>query len=120
MKRLIKKSSSDNNFSRRMHREIELHVINGDNNRSKLEQANMAFVIAKRLIADLPLTPSNDLLYLLVDDIQAGVYDDLGTIDTADRNWGQWLRRTMDNLKRQGRIITYNTNTEKPIIEIRS
>ena len=115
-KRLIKKAH-DNNFSRRIHKEIELRTINGDNNRSKYEQANMAFVIAKRLIADLPLTPTNDLIYSIVDDIQVGLYDDLGNINNCDNNWQDWLNRTVEILQAQGRLINYNNSISKIMIQ---
>lgn len=116
MKRLEKKA---NFTSPRMHREVELHTINGDNNRSKIEQANMTFVIAKRLIADLPLVPTNDLLYSIVDDIQVGLYDDLGTVETCDKNWDEWLERTLYILRSQGKLLTYDLSS-KPIVSIKA
>lgn len=114
MKRLV----ANNNLSKRIYKEIELRTINGDNNRSKYEQANMTFVIAKRLIADLPLTPTNDLIYSIVDDIQVGLYDDLGTIETCEKNWSDWLKRTIEILQAQGRLVVYNNVIEKPIIQV--
>lgn len=108
-----------NNTSKRMHREVELRVVNGDNNRSKIEQANMTFVIAKRIIADLPLVPTNDLIYSIVDDIQVGLYDDLGSIENADKNWSKWLERTKYILQAQGRLLMYDNNIRKPILTIR-
>lgn len=118
--RLLKKASNDgSSFSRRLHKEIELRTINGDNNRSKYEQANMTFVIAKRLIADLPLTPTNDLVYSIVDDIQVGLYDDLGTVNTCDNNWQDWLNRTIEILQAQGRLINYNNSISKVMIQNR-
>ena len=122
MKRLLKRSaSSDNgsNFSKRLHREIELRTIDGDNNRSKYEQASMIFVVAKRLIADLPLVPTNDLVYSIVDDIQVGLYDDLGNVDNCESNWDQWLQRTVEILQAQGRLITYDVDMPKPIMQQR-
>lgn len=120
MKRLLKKASDDgSSFSKRLHKEIELRTINGDNNRSKYEQANMTFVVAKRLIADLPLTPTNDLIYSIVDDIQVGLYDDLGTVNTCDNNWDQWLKRTIEILKAQGRLIDYDNSINKTLIQER-
>ena len=122
MKRLnpqLKKIAHDNNFSRRLYKEIELRTINGDNNRSKYEQANMTFVIAKRLIADLPLTPTNDLIYSIVDDIQVGLYDDLGTVNTCDKNWNEWLNRTVEILQAQGRLVNYSNSISKTMIQTR-
>jgi len=119
VKRLLKKTAHDNNFSKRIHKEIELRTINGDNNRSKYEQANMIFVIAKRLVADLPIVPTNDVIYSIVDDIQVGLYDDLGTIETCDQNWDKWLKRTVEILQAQGRLAAYCTDISKPIIQVR-
>ena len=113
---LIKKS---NHTSPKMHREVELHTIGGDNLRSKFEQANETFVISKRLIADLPLVPTNDLIYSIVDDIQAGLYDDLGPLEKCDKNWDEWLERTVYILKAQGRLVGYNTEIKKPMFETR-
>ena len=106
-----------NNTSRRMHREVELHTINGDNNRSKIQQASWAFLIAKRLVADLPITPTNDVIYSIVDDIQVGLYDDLGDIQQCDRNWEQWLQRTKEILQSQGRLVSYDLSLHKAMIE---
>lgn len=117
--RLIKKA---NNTSRRMHQEVELMTINGCNNRSLLQQADMHFVIARRIIADLPIPPTNDLMYKLVDDMMAGKYADLGPIDKADNNWSRWLERTKDILQKDGRWAIYNsknTLNTYPIISIR-
>ena len=116
MKRLIKKA---NDTSPRMHREVELHTIDGNNNRSRIQQANLAFVIAKRLIADLPLVPTNDLIYSIVDDIQVGMYDDLGSLETCDQNWKDWLERTKYILASQGRLLMYDTQLRKPAMRIR-
>lgn len=114
MKRLnAKLKHLANNTSRRMHKEVELHVINGDNNRSKLEQANMNFIIARQLIADLPLVPSNDLLYTVVDNMQNGLYNDLLPYEN---HWQECLKRTQDILIKQNRLIPYDTEIHKPII----
>ena len=116
MQRLIKKA---NNTSRRMHREVELMTINGNNNRSLIQQADMHFIIAKRIIADLPLTPTNDLTYKLVDDMMEGKYADLGPIDKAENNWSCWLDRTKDILQNDGRWVKTSTTIDKPIIMCR-
>ena len=116
MQRLIKRANST---SPRMHKEVELSTINGDNNRSKINQANLAFVIAKRLVADLPLVPTNDLIYSIVDDIQVGLYDDLGSLASCDKNWDKWLERTVYILRSQGRLLDYNLNTHKPIMTVK-
>ena len=111
---LIKKA---NHTSPLMHKEVELHTLNGDNNRSKIQQANLQFVIAKRLVAGLPLVPTNDLVYSIVDDIQLGLYDDLGDISECDKNWNEWLKRTVYILRAQGRLLSYNSSIGKPLME---
>ena len=102
--------------SRRIYKEIELMTINGNNNRSLLQQADMHFIIAKRIIADLPLSPTNDLMYKIVDDMMEGKYADLGPIDNCDENWEQWLQRTKDILQNNGRWVKIDTTIHKPIL----
>lgn len=117
LKRLKKKIA--NNTSRRMHQEVELMTVNGNNNRSLIQLADMHFVIAKRIIADLPLVPTNDLTYKLVDDMMEGKYADLGPIDQADDNWDKWLDRTKQILQKDGRLAGYQPVTNLPIISIK-
>ena len=97
-----------------MHQEVELSTIGGDNLRSKSMLANRQFLIAKRLIAALPLVPTNDLTYNLLDDIQAGFYDDLGE---AEDNWDAWVQRTVELLVAEGRLMPYDIGIYKPAIE---
>lgn len=110
---MIKKA---NHTSPRMHKEVELQTIGGDNNRSKVQLANMQFVISKRLIADLPLVPTNNLIYSLVDDMQVGLYDDLGSIDDCDANWNEWLQRTVDILQAEGYLGSNSIMINRPAI----
>lgn len=102
-----------------MHKEVELMTINGNNNRSLLQQADIHFVIARRIIADLPLAPTNDLMYKIVDDMMEGKYADLGPIEQADNNWSSWLERTKNILYKDGRLFKYPGQTTTPIISIR-
>jgi hypothetical protein len=97
-------------------KEVELQTIGGDNNRSKVQLANMQFVISKRLIADLPLVPTNNLIYSLVDDMQVGLYDDLGSIDDCDANWNEWLQRTVDILQAEGYLGSNSIMINRPAI----
>jgi hypothetical protein len=99
-----------------MHKEVELQTIGGDNNRSKVQLANMQFVISKRLIADLPLVPTNNLIYSLVDDMQVGLYEDLGDINNCDANWDEWLQRTVDILKAEGYLGESSIMINRPAI----
>jgi len=108
-----------NATSRRMHEEVNLHVIGGDNNRSKIQQANLAFVIAKRIIASLPVAPANDFIYSIVDDIQLGLYDDLGPLDQCDNNWDDWVNRTVYIMKSNGKLMDYDNTTHKPMLEMK-
>ena len=110
---MIKKA---NHTSPRMHKEVELQTIGGDNNRSKVQLANMQFVISKRLIADLPLVPTNNLIYSLVDDMQVGLYEDLGDINNCDANWDEWLQRTVDILKAEGYLGESSIMINRPAI----
>ena len=52
-----------NNVSPNMHREVEKHITDKDGNRYRIQQANMAFLLAKRLLAALPMVPTNERVY---------------------------------------------------------
>lgn len=115
---MLKKKA--NHVSPRMHKEVELHAINGDNNRSKVQQANRQFLIAKRLLADLPLVPTNNLVYSIVDDMQVGLYDDLGDIASCDKNWDEWLNRTAELMRAEGYLLSVDARIHKPCMEVKA
>ncbi|MFW6015678.1 MAG: hypothetical protein ACOCRK_04515 [bacterium] len=93
-----------NNVSPSMHKEVEKFVPGGDNNRSKEIGSRMEFIIAKRLLAELPIVPTNDRVYDLVQDILIGLFDDISSIDDAESkdNWQAWIDRTREILKSKG------------------
>ena len=93
-----------NNVSPAMHEEVNKHVVDGDNKRSLEQQAQFEFVIAKRLIASLPLTPTSELVLNLAQDLRNGLFDDLGNIFECEDNWQDWVDRTYEIL-RSRRIV---------------
>ena len=97
-----------NHVSPFMHEEVMQHIISEPSGiRSKVQQSSMAFVIAKDLMAALPLVPANEVLYNLVQDIEAGHYDDISTLEDAEKeeNWEAWKERTKEILIAKGLLV---------------
>lgn len=103
MKRLIKKS---NHVSPKMHDEVQTQVSDPNGDRTKILMSKDEFVIAKRLLSELPVTPTSERTYELAQDIFMGLYEDISSIEDADNNWEQWKYRTMEILRKNGVIIS--------------
>lgn len=104
MSKLRQRLKEANNVSPSIHKEVEKHVPGGDNNRSKERQSRYEFLLAKRLLAALPIVPTNDRVYDLIQDILIGLYDDISTPEEAEskENWDAWVQRTVDILRSKG------------------
>lgn len=98
MKTRLKKVA--NNVSPNMHKEVEKHITDKDGNRWKVQQSQMAFLMAKRLIAALPIVPTNERVYELAQDITIGKFNDISTLEECEKpeNWNLWVQRTKDLL----------------------
>ncbi len=96
-----------NGVSKNMHREVERHITDKDGNRWRVQQSQMAFLIAKRLIAALPLVPTNERVYELSQDIVIGKFDDICSIEECEKEqyWDLWVQRTKELLKSNGIFI---------------
>lgn len=94
-----------NHVSPAAHQEVERHVVDGNNNRSLVQQAEMEFVIAKRLLSCLPIVPTNERVYDLVQDMQGGLFEDLGDMVNCEQNWEDWVTRTGDVLRAKGILV---------------
>lgn len=96
-----------NNVSPNMHREVEKHITDKDGNRYRIQQANMAFLLAKRLLAALPMVPTNERVYELAQDITVGKFDDICPIEESEdpNNWDKWVERTKQLLIANGILI---------------
>ena len=95
-----------NNVSPAMHEEVNRHVVDGNNTRSLEQQAQMEFVIAKRLLASLPITPTNERVFDLANDLQNGLFADLGDVFTCEQNWQDWVERTSELLRTKKVVIS--------------
>ncbi len=98
MKSRLKKVA--NNVSPNVHKEVEKHIIDKDGNRSKIQQSRMEFLLAKRLLAVLPIVPTNERVYELAQDISIGKFDDICSIENAEKkeNWDKWVERAKELL----------------------
>jgi hypothetical protein len=101
MNRLTKKA---NHVSPQMHNAVTDHI-QGDHNVTKRLFSNYNFMIAKRLLADLPIVPTNERAYELTQQIQMGLFDDISSVEEAEQNWDAWLTRTIEYLKSIGIFI---------------
>lgn len=95
-----------NNVSPAVHEEVNRHVVDGNNTRSLEQQAQMEFVIAKRLLACLPITPTNERIFELAQDLRSGLFDDLGDVFNCEQNWEEWVERTYELLRARKVIIS--------------
>lgn len=96
-----------NNVSPNMHREVEKHIKDPAGNRWRVQQSQDAFLIAKRLLAALPIVPTNERVYELAQDIVIGSFEDICPVEEAENeeNWEAWKQRTIDLLKSRNIFI---------------
>jgi len=67
--------------------------------------SNYNFMIAKKLLADLPIVPTNERAYELTEQIQIGLYQDISPVEEAEQHWDAWLERTVVYLHSIGILI---------------
>lgn len=91
-----------NNVSPWMHEQVEKQMTNAKGDTTKKNQSKYEFVIAKRLLMELPIVPTNERVYQLVQDIYIGLFDDISPIEEAERHWDMWKKRTMEILENTG------------------
>jgi hypothetical protein len=95
-----------NNVSPAIHKEVEKQMTNPNADSSKVLLSKEEFVIAKRLLADLPIVPTNERLYELVQEIQLGQFDDISSIAEAEDHWSEWKQRTLDILRSKNIVLS--------------
>ena len=115
------KNKTANHVSPAMHEELQRHIETeqmpdeptsrnpGETvSRAKIQGAEMEFVIAKRLLAALPIVPTNERVYELAQDIHAGYYDDISSLEEAESEgvWEAWKERTMELLRSKNIVIS--------------
>lgn len=97
MKRLIRNA---NHVSREMHEEVIKDVIDGE--RTLRRGSSDSYLIARQLVADTTLTPTNEHMLIIMKDIDGGKYSDIGS---AHENWEKWLERTQELFKEKKILI---------------
>ncbi len=97
-----------NNVSPEMRREVEKHVTDKDSNRWRVQQSQLSFLLAKRLLASLPIVPTNERVYELAQYIVIGSFEDISIIEEAEteENWDKWRQRVVDLLKAQKILLS--------------
>lgn len=87
------KKLSDNNF-------------NQSSSQKNQKYFTTTFELAKQLIYSLPIVPTNDRIYELVQDIERGDFDDISSVEDAKQHWDQWVERTKEILRGRGIIAS--------------
>lgn len=96
MKRLIKKA---NHVSSEMHEEVEKDIVDGE--RSLRRNSSDSYLIARQLVADTNITPTNEHMLIIMKDIDGGKYSNIGS---SKENWDKWIERTYE-LFREKKIL---------------
>jgi hypothetical protein len=103
-----------------IHKQVEQQMANPEGNTSQVLNAQMDFVIAKRLLADLPIVPTNERTYELCQEIQMGVFSDCGD---PDENWEEWKQRAREILEAKGVFVLKQSRLKRvaknPIVKVK-
>lgn len=103
-----------------IHNEVEKQMTNPEGNTSQVLNAQMDFVIAKRLLADLPIVPTNERTYELCQEIQMGCFEDCGD---PEENWELWKKRAREILEAKGIFVLKQSRLRKiaknPIVKVK-
>lgn len=89
---------------------VEKEVTNQEN---KSGYFATAFDLAKALLAELPIVPTSDRVYELVQDIERGDYDDISPIENAKEHWEEYVGRTKEILRGRRILISRLKKTQK-------
>lgn len=72
-----------------------------------------AFELAKSLLSELPIVPTNDRVYELVQDIERGDFDDISPVEEAREHWSEYVERTNEILRARRILISRLKKTQK-------
>jgi len=61
--------------------------------------SSLAFLTAKKLLADLPLVPTGERVYELTQQLQLGLLDTVCPLEEADKHWQECLDATKNYLQ---------------------
>lgn len=92
MKRLLRKVN--NHVSPEMHEEVIKDV--KDTDRTKRRQSSDSYLIAKELVMECVITPTNENILSIMKDIDSAKYSDIGSYK---ENKDQWKKRTLEIFK---------------------
>jgi len=82
-----------------------------NNDATKQMQASESYLISRRLLMSLPLTMCNEWIYLVMNAINRGFFDDISNVDMAESSpelWSAWQNRTTELLKAEGVLLEYD------------
>lgn len=99
MKRLIKKIS--NHVSPQMHEEVIQDVIDGE--RTIRRTSSDSYLIARELIMECEITPTNENILSVMNDIDSAKYSDIGKYKD---NKEQWKERTRELFRIQNILLS--------------
>lgn len=99
-----------NHVSPQMHKEVDQFITDPTQTHSQVIKASDAHLLARRLLQDLPLVPTNERIFELAQEIEIGLFDDLGPIEEAFNNWEAWKQRVSEILKAQKILVAANKN----------
>jgi len=94
-----------NHVSPKMHQEVNKYVTDPTQTHSQVIKASETHLLARRLLQDLPIVPTSERIFELAQEIEIGLFDDLGSIEEAEANWDAWKERTKEILKAQKILI---------------
>lgn len=103
-----------NHVSPEMHREVDRYIKDPNQTRSQAMKASDAMLLARQLIQSLPIVPTNERIFELAQEIEIGMFDDLGPIEDVRKNWESWQNRVREILQAQKILLaaTNNFNTD--------
>ncbi len=91
-----------------VYKNIGKFVSDGNNNLSREVHSKIDYMIARRLLAEIAIVPTNERLYDLIQDISIGLFDDISPLENAEENWDEWVERTKEILYAKGIYFKHN------------
>lgn len=82
------------------HEDVTLNVIDG--NRSKRRESSDSYLTARKLAADVIITPTSENILTIMSSIDKGEYSDLGP---AADHYKEWKERTLQIFKDKGILL---------------
>lgn len=93
-----------NHVSTTMHEDVNKHILKND--RSKKRNSSDSYLIAKELVMECVLAPTNENILSIMKDIDSAKYSDIGPYK---ENKKEWKERTLEIFK-QRKVLIANKN----------